>query len=103
MEMGRRVPLRLTPEYRFEYDDTLEEAELVRGRELCDGLGLKGHYLPSDVSISYICSEASLGLCTHQYLRGAQIVALLHCYIVYNETIASSVSARCTCMQHILT
>jgi hypothetical protein len=29
MEMGRRVPLRLTPEYRFEYDDSLEEAELV--------------------------------------------------------------------------
>ena len=28
-EMGQRVPLRLTPEYRFEYDDTLDEMELV--------------------------------------------------------------------------
>jgi hypothetical protein len=27
--MSQRVVLRLTPEYRFEYDDSLEEAELV--------------------------------------------------------------------------
>lgn len=28
-EMGQRVPLRLTPEYRFEYDDSVDEADLV--------------------------------------------------------------------------
>jgi hypothetical protein len=28
--MGQRVPLRLTPEYRFEYDDTMDEMELVQ-------------------------------------------------------------------------
>ncbi|KAL6756881.1 ribosome-binding factor A domain-containing protein [Haematococcus lacustris] len=29
--MAQRVVLRLTPEYRFEYDDSIEEADLVRG------------------------------------------------------------------------
>ena len=28
-EMGQRVPLRLTPEYRFEYDDVVDEMDLV--------------------------------------------------------------------------
>ncbi|GAX77249.1 hypothetical protein CEUSTIGMA_g4695.t1 [Chlamydomonas eustigma] len=29
-EMGQRVPLRLTPEYRFEYDDAMDEMELIQ-------------------------------------------------------------------------
>jgi hypothetical protein len=29
--MGQRVPLRLTPEYRFEYDDSIDEMDLVGG------------------------------------------------------------------------
>lgn len=30
-KMGSRVVLHLTPEYRFEYDDSIEEADLVGG------------------------------------------------------------------------
>jgi ribosome-binding factor A len=29
-QIGQRVPLRLTPEVRFEYDDSIEEEELVQ-------------------------------------------------------------------------
>lgn len=38
-EMGQRVPLRLTPEYRFEYDDTLDEMELVGSWREVGGAG----------------------------------------------------------------
>jgi hypothetical protein len=39
-EMGQRVPLRLTPEYRFEYDDSVDEADLV-GVWVGGGWGLR--------------------------------------------------------------